>query len=76
MCFVIDAKYVIVLIQDSKKSVKKHKIFKNEHLYIKFDTEMMRYTYYAHSIWTIFNYKYIFVLHESNSTTNFLVNRA
>jgi hypothetical protein len=44
---VIDAKYGIELIQDSKKSVKKHKIFKKEYPYIKLDVDIMRYTYHA-----------------------------
>jgi hypothetical protein len=50
MCFVFDAKYIIDLIQDSKKSVKKHKIFKKEHTYIKLDTDTVKYVYHAHSI--------------------------
>jgi hypothetical protein len=54
MCFVFDAKYIIDLIQDSKKSVKKHKIFKKEHTYIKLDTDTVKYVYHAHSIWIIF----------------------
>jgi hypothetical protein len=51
----MDAKYAIELIQDSKKSIKKYKIFKREHPYIKLDVDMVRYTYHAHSIWTAFD---------------------
>ena len=67
MCFVIDVKYAIELIQDSKKSVKKHKIL---------DVDTVRYTYHAHSIWTTFSCKYIFGPHKSNSQTDFLVYHA
>ena len=76
MYFVMDAKYIIKLIQDSNKSVKKYKIFKNEHPYIKLDADTVMYTYYAHLIWTTFGWKYIFVSRESNSLTNFVANHA
>jgi hypothetical protein len=56
--------------------VKKHKRFKKEHSYIKLDTDMVRYTYHVHSIWTTFGWKYIFVPRESNSPTDFLANHA
>jgi ribonuclease HI len=72
MCFMMDAKYVVELIQD----LDEHERFKEEHSEIILDADTVRYIYYAHPVLTKSGLKYIHVPRELNSPADFLANNA